>query len=221
VAEVMANESFEGGSSGAGITSSNTNFNTVTAGTPTFDNSTFNSGAQSMLINPTAASEYTGWDYGTATDIGSVRFYFRISSLPAAITYLVNILSGATVRAQLGLNTDGTIRLRNSTTLVATTTGTITLGAWMRFEYQLSGNITGASTQATRIFSGNSTSPVAGMDISGVFNTGTFNHLFIGSPASATIVCNFDDIRITDQAEFQGPIPAVSNWTYGYDVVIG
>lgn len=208
---VLADEDFEIGTAGAAITSSNSAFS-AGAGTPTFDSAQFFVNAQSALFNPVAGLEYVQLVSGTTLVNSSIRFYARISALPSVATYLATPLSTATIRAQLGINADGTVRIRGGaggTTLIATTTAALSTATWYRFEWQLNGT---ASTQALRIFVGHGTSPISGADISGAFVGGTFDRWLFGVPVSGTLTWNADATKITDAAEFIGPVttgPAV------------
>jgi hypothetical protein len=220
VATLMS-EDFEGATSGTAVTAANTAFVSVT-GSPTYDSAQFMVGTQSALLNPSTALQYGSYQIGAAAASMSVRWYLRLAALPTAVTYLASPLSLSTIRAQVGLNADGTVRIRNATTLVATTmlAAALSAGTWYRIEWQLDGP---GATQVLRIFAGHGTTPISGADISGTFNTGTVDRMLLGVPVSGTVTLNMDAVKMTDVAEWIGPavVTPPSSWVNSYAVTVG
>jgi hypothetical protein len=221
VATLMT-EDFEGATAGTVVTAANTAF-TAATGSPTYDAAQFMVGTQSALFNPSTGLQYGSYQLGAAAASMSLRWYLRLAALPAALTYLASPLSTSTIRAQVGLNADGTVRIRggaSGTTLVATTTAALSAGTWYRLEWQLDGT---GTTQALRIFAGHGTTPISGADISGAFTAGTFDRMLVGVPVSGTITLNMDAVKMTDVAEWIGPavVTPPSAWVNSYAVTVG
>ncbi|HCR55660.1 TPA: hypothetical protein DIV49_01690 [Candidatus Saccharibacteria bacterium] len=78
-----------------------------------------------------------------------LRTYFRVASYPPGNVSIMTIRnSSATALANLQISTTGRIRIRNGTTLVATTTNAIGTNTWVRLEWHYSG----AGSQDFRLF---------------------------------------------------------------------
>lgn len=197
---ILLDEDFEGAASGTTLTGANSGFTGTISGTPTFDSTRAVTGTRSMLINPVAGVEYAGHVF-TLTPTFSVRKYFWLAGLPAATVYPLTLQSGATVRAQLGINPDGTLRIRNGVTLVDTSDGVVAGAGWYRVEWRVSNT---SGIQSLRIFLGSSTSPL-GTDTSGAYNQGTIDRCLVGLSTAGTITANIDTLRMTDTDEYLGP----------------
>ena len=200
---VVLTEDFEGAANGATATTSNTAFTQNITATPTFDSSQFASGTRSIRINPVSTTESLTYS-GASTASKSVRFYLRLTALPAATTYIANMQASTTARAQIGINSDGTVRLRNgNTTLVATTTAAMSINTWYRLEWKCDG---GTSTQTIKLFSLHSTTPLDTQ--SGTFNTGAIDRFQLGVVANATLDAFFDAVVLDDTVTDIGPADA-------------
>lgn len=197
-------EDFGGGSNGATANNTNTAFSDGSTGTPTFDNTRAISGTQSLLIDTLGAAEYMQETMTAGATFG-LRFYVFLTALPAATTYLAAMQSATTIRAQLGVNTDGTVRIRNSTILAATTTFALSTGVWWRLEWILDN---GGTSQSLRVYAEHDGTNQVGGSITGTYNQGTINRLLFGTPAAATITYNTGGVKLVDTATFTDLGPA-------------
>lgn len=196
-------ETFEGGSNGNTITTGNTNYDSV-SGAPTFTNS---SPAVGSLAADCDASGST-CRFDEAVDEPSVlyrRFYFKVPELPGSNLYIATNTSGASARADMRINTNGTVSVRNGFSAVWTSTAAVTAGQWARFEWRLSAT---AGTQEARLFTGAqlhgpSNNPT---DSSGsvTFDAGTFTNTGVGIIQNTTARVFIDDVK-NDDSTWPGP----------------
>lgn len=79
-----------------------------------------------------------------------LRVYFRCSAYPSGNTGIMTIrTSGGTTLANIQLSTTGRIRVRNGSTLVATSTNPVGTNSWVRLEWHWNG---AAGSQDFRLF---------------------------------------------------------------------
>jgi hypothetical protein len=201
---------FEGaGPSGTTLTTGNTGYSAVTSvggGTGVSSSAHPREGSLGAKLDCTTSQNLILRHDVTASGLNANRWYGWIDAAPPAVTPISQALSTSTVRARLRLNTDRTIALQNGSTTVATSTTAIPTGQLFRVEWKL--NNSGA-TQAARLFIGaNVNGTTADEEISGTFNTGTFNRTQVGilaNPAGAWTL--YVDHHVNDNADWVGPLP--------------
>lgn len=183
-------ETFEGGSGGATITTGNTGFSVV-SGSPTFTSSAI-VGSLAMRCSTSSSSQYGSIQYASR-DVTYVRWYFRTpSSAPAAITYLANVQSGATIRAQMRLNVAMSVSLRNATTAVWTSGPTLDANTVYRAEWRVD-NVN--SQQQLRVFVLHSTTALIDSG-NQTYDQGLHDRTLVGVVASATLTYEVDDVEV-------------------------
>lgn len=191
-------EGFEGGTSGAALSTTNTGF-TAVGGVATLTNAEAHTGAQSMALSLTAQTG-SGTKSFTARAVSYQRLYFKYTSV-GAVTYLLQVNASATTRAQLRINVGGTLSMRNSnTTVVWTSTNTLSSGSWYRIEWLVDNT---NSLQRCLFYLGDS---VTAIEDSGsqTYNQGNLNQVICGPSAAATVVGWIDDFQSRDD-QFPGP----------------
>ena len=209
----LAEEFYEGGTDGANQTTGNTIFSAFSTQVPTFDVSWSVDGALSGRYAAAGSSVYSTCQI-TATGTGSISWYLKFDALPAARTYLMNLQSSTTIRAQVAIDPDGTLLLRGSTsgtTLVAQATTALAAGGEYRIEYQVSG-----STQSLQAYALHSTTPISGTSISGAYNANTFDRYLLGVTANSNIVVNVDAPRYSSTGTAIGPVVTTATTPAGW-----
>lgn len=208
MSDILTIEDYEAGTPGDAISSSNTGWTSAVGTAPVIYGADAYVGAQSARHQASAALSYTAKTF-TARSTMSYRCRFKIrGSLPGSATYLFSPLSTSTIRAQHGLNSDGTFRTRNATTLDRTTTGAISADTW----YDAAGRFNATTgQQGLRIFLPGDTTPISGMDLSPAASsmpTSTFDRLIAGICVSGSLDVLFDQFQITDADEWIAPAPS-------------
>ena len=214
----LLDEGYEG-ANGVAISNANTAYSNVVGTGMTFDTSVFVNGTSSASVITSAASTYGRLDF-TAVPSVSIRSYVRWTAIPGAITYWMSVLNSSTARAQVRVNVDGTLSVRNGSTAVGSTTAVMNPNQWYRVEWVLD---SGAGSQQLKLFDLHQTSVVSGGDTGAVtFNLGTIDNFRLGTTAASTADFRVDSTRVDDTNSFIGPsVAPPSSWSYGYDVVIG
>lgn len=192
-------EDFETGAPGAAVATTNSGFDAVSAGI-TFD-TVHQVGTQSghVVVGATATQTIVQRNF-TATSTRYFAWYERWNTLPAAAVYLGSASSGATARAQVRLNPDGTMSLRNALTAVYTSTAVMPTASWVRFEWEL----VNPTRQRLQMFSGHSTTPLLDSGAQ-TFNTGTFDRVLLGSTTSVASLDFYIDWVAADDTTWVGP----------------
>jgi hypothetical protein len=198
-------EDFEGGASGATITTTNTGFAAVVGTAAVFDNTQFVLGSQSARF-PGGSTQSVQESF-TATSVRYFRRYFRMTGLPSATTIISHARSGTTARAQMRVMiTTGKLQLRNG--LIADgadSTTSLVADTWYRLEWKLDAT---AQTQTLRIFHGaNLHGTTPDEEMVRLFDTGTFDNIIDGQITSATWV-TYEDAFASDPSDWPGPIAA-------------
>jgi hypothetical protein len=184
---VAFNESFESGSQGTTITSTNTVYNTIT-GTATFDDSVAAAGMYSGKMVGTGSTAITLQETLASNQTSRyVRRYFMVTVLPsgAVVNTLIRVRLTATTVAQVVLNTGGTVQIRNANVTVATSATIMPINTWFRLEWYIDGTTT--DTQTLRIYTGSllNSAVTPTETITGAYTQGAFNRVQdgIGTPA--------------------------------------
>jgi hypothetical protein len=196
-------EGFEGGSDGAGVTTSNTIF-TNTGGTAakTFDAAGKLLGSLAMKIVNAATFGYMQYLWGSSQTNQYVRFYYNAASRPSAGQNIIcQIQNGGTNRAQLTLTSAGKFNIRSPATLKAS--GANIYPGWVRLEWDLVGTV-----QTLRIFSGANLYGTTPDEVlspgAGSITVSGFDRINFGNSAAETFTQYFDGIEI-DSAATPGP----------------
>lgn len=174
---------FEGGAAGAtlaaGQAGSGDPLDSVAptnGATLTYDNAHAMHGTKSALVTPTSTGQ-ARFDYRFTSSNVAVKAYFYLTSLPAADTFLMHILTSAFGRAaSFHINTAGKLRLADSTgtTGVWTAASTFPLNQWVRLEiYGAAGASTTTGTLKGAAYLGDSTTPIEAAYSSSAANMGT------------------------------------------------
>jgi hypothetical protein len=153
---------FEGGSNGTTITAANSGgasgnaFNTVVVdSTLTYTTASAAHGSVAALASGTSDA-YVAWTSGLAGTSATAyaRTYFRVTSLPAANTNVLRMLSSSNgIMGTIRINSAGTLgMLYGAGSLGGTTSGTITLGAWFRVELRVTAGGSSNGTMVMRVF---------------------------------------------------------------------
>lgn len=207
----LLREGFEGGAAAAAVTTANSDFTAVLSGgtgtgTATFDVLNVASGAQSgKLVSAAGDTVVLRHDLTALASVYWWREYLTLAALPGVITTLAEAKLAATsaIRGQVQVNTSGTLRLRNVTTLVGTTAAALAAGQMARVEWSLD---TAAGLQRLRLFvGGNVHGTVPDEEISGALTAGnTFDRLDIGNLTVGALTSWVDEVA-TDDTTWLGP----------------
>lgn len=202
----LLTENFEGGTSGANVTTSTSSFNNLVSNF-TFSNTVASQGTLSGKVNLTTSGTAlaNGLSQFTAGTLLYTRFYLYVTTYPAATTTIWQFRSATTIAAEFRLGTAGNLQFRNTnTTSVGTAAnGTIPLNTWVRCEYGLN---TTAGTSQAKVFSTNSNGTTADFDSGSLttVTTSTVDGYQIGIVNATTATLYYDAIAV-DNASFPGP----------------
>lgn len=184
-------EGFSGGSNGQTVSTGNSGFSAI-YGAPTFDGVYENAIATTSGkcdAGPSATFTALQKNFTSTVDDFWARWYSKVGMLPPTPTFIGTVLNGTTIVAQIRLNIDGTLSIRNGTVAVATSITNITPNRFFRLSWHV--NAAG-TTQALRIYTGTNlhgTTPTE--TISGVFNAGLPNRMqfgVTGSPVASFVI---------------------------------
>jgi hypothetical protein len=210
----------EGGTSGTGVTTGNsggtsgTPWSTVTLGTGstcTFDNAQAAHGTLSYNFTPGAAAGDT-LTLGTASSTtGVMRFYAYFTALPTAATQLARFAtSGSLVVANIVIDTAGHVIVQGSAGTLHTSSVTVSLNTWYRFE--MSAIVATATTGTVNMaaYVGDSMTVFDSYSPGATVNLGTTNFAKVnfGKVSSSGNWATFymDDFAVDDtQTTFFGP----------------
>ena len=227
----MANiftEHAEGGTDGATPTTGNTNFGVITSvAGMTFAAAQHEEGALSFHINAVAQLPQPTAIFASAKAVAYNRFYVYPLSNPTSNTYIGSARNYAnTIKAaDIRLNTDGTITVRDGIAASITSTGTsLALNAWNRIEWACSPNTSG-SYQYLRLFVGSNVNGTTAdyQSLLGTCSTSSaldIGRFVYGIPTSATYEYYFDAIDV-DDTTWVGPLSPVSNFYFNHLIQVG
>jgi len=195
---------FEGGSDGVGITTSDTGSGDQlsevvpgSGGTITYSTTTPMHGALGgELTQATAATScYLSMDDTGATDF-SVRFYLRLTGLPdATVQFPVGLRSsGNSHILRLQLRSTGLMEIVGASTL-DTSSVALTTGVWYRISFYGTG-LNGSSGSATyKLYTGDSATPDDTLTVSSFTTAADATRVRFGKGSSATLATwRIDDI---------------------------
>lgn len=223
---LLSTETFEEGTDGTnieGFSLTGTGWITGTGGsfvqagaTPaTFAAAAAAHGSLGMQYSDVSHFQVIEYDDGAGLAVLCLSGYFRVTTMPGAILYLATVQdTTSTDIAKLRINVpasgQSTMTITGQSTQVAITTGKIVANTWYRFEWKL---IAATSTQEVKIFLGEGSSPIAGMDISGAY-TGTnqprFAHVGVPTASASGGAVQFDTLRVSN--DFPGPFVTAYTW---------
>lgn len=204
MAEVFR-EDFDTLADGLEVTAANTAFDSDGGdGTREADTAYSVTGSVScaMICATTTENVRLDWSF-TATSMRWFRWYFRPpSSLTLSNEPLIaNIASSGTSRADVRVENDGTLSIRESLVEVATTTTAVVPGEWHRLEWAFDG-----MDQILRLFlPGNLHGTAPDEEISDTYGAGTFDTFTVGPFAAADAWTHHVDSVVADDAQFVGP----------------
>lgn len=167
----ITQNTFEGGTSGAAITTGNsgggsgTAFDAVNGTAPanlTYSTTAAN-GSRGANIASTGTSSFLIW-YTPSTTKLSLRFYIRLASLPSAEFQAVTPRSSSNYVSALNITTAGKLKLTSAnpgTPTLFTATNALALNTWYRVEVSWEiGTTTGNGKAQFKYFAGDSTTAV-------------------------------------------------------------
>lgn len=220
---------FEGGTSGATISTSNaggtgnTQFNSVAlggTGTGVFSTTAAHGTLGVLLTNEGGTSAYLQWDAALTGGVGMsgtvyLRTAVRFGSLPASeVAILRGLTSGGAQRWRICIDTSGHVFVRNrAQTLVPGSTSTMALaaGTWYRIEAAMAAPNGTSSTAEVRIYVGDSTTPaetigpIGALDFAGPIDAVRFGHAAAATQSTPVLL---DDLGASDTG-WLGPAIAV------------
>lgn len=186
-------EAFEGGTNGAAVTTGNTSIGAIGAGAAwTFTNAS--PVAPSTLACRATFSASTSNARWTLPTSSTAYFdLFIRSSEVASARSVAWVASDLAARASVRILADGTVQIRNGNVEVARTTATVAANAWFRVAWKL----VNGTEQRLRLYA---TAPYTAVteEISGTFNTGSFDRFRIGADASLTGTTDWDSLISDD-----------------------
>lgn len=189
-------EAYEGGTQGATITTGNSGWTGFSnPSLQTFDNTHAVTGTYSVKVVCAATTAYQTKTL-SATNLSYFRFYLWMDAAPSANTLICRVLSGATTRAELRMNTGRTIDTRNAAVVTGTATAALPLGEWVRIVWTLNGNT--ASQSLTAHWGANLHTTTASTSVTGspAYTNNTFDTFRLGSQTSATYTVWYDQLVI-------------------------
>ncbi|HLR83956.1 MAG TPA: hypothetical protein VK059_03350, partial [Nocardioidaceae bacterium] len=201
----MFTEDFESGSNGAVLSTSNTVFDSFYGNDATFTDahSVTGSLAGDFTANGTQCMASTL----TSEPVIYRRFYMWIDAIPTSNSFIAQAVESDSNRAQIRIEPDGSLAVRNAFVKVWTSTAPIPTQEWLRVEWKLDST---NQLQACRLFLGPNLHGTTPNDKSGdvTFDSGAFDQLNIGNVTANTLGLLVDDIE-DDNADW--PAPAESS----------
>lgn len=197
-------ETFEAGTNGVTLSSSNTAFTDFFGDPAEFTNAQTIEGTLAADFSASGAQCRAGL-FPAATGLYFRRFYVYFTALPASNSYIGAVaLTGQGSQADMRVETDGRIAIRDGFSAVWTSTVTLAAGEWHRIEWKL--DSTGL-VQACRLFIGANLHGTTPDDESGdvTFNTGTWDEIRIGNVTSNTLGVIVDAVA-DDDADYPAPL---------------
>jgi hypothetical protein len=198
-------EDFESGTNGNDISTASI-FSAYSAGAITYDNTQVKAGSLSALAYSAdgANSQYA---YAPGLTLSGTdqffRTYIHISGWPTSDIEFVGCANNTTRRWRVRIKTDGTLQLRDINTVVATSSGTIPTGQWVRLEID---GRAGAAVLEGRAFYGSNLEGTTPDWTAGPYTSysggGTANRIYLGhlSTESSGYSWYFDDVAVSDTA---------------------
>ncbi|MGW6009710.1 hypothetical protein [Streptomyces sp. NPDC055210] len=167
-------------------------------GTPTISTSVRRSGAASLRINPTAATQYAEQQIDSGTVKRTLhRFYLRITTLPSADCNIYGIGQSGYFPGLLRLKTNGTLTLRDGFTSadIGTASAALSTGVWYRIELDYS-DTAGTAGSVTGAFKGY----LDGAEFSSTVcsNINGWSRVRIGAQTAVTGEFHIDDVAVND-----------------------
>lgn len=184
---VEFSEDFEGAADTVGATTSTTTFNGNTNPSATMTHSTLRSitGTRSLRIQNPTATQGLYRTVAPARTLAYRRVYWYSADMTTG-TVVMSAQTGATTNgSNIQIPASGAIRLRDVTTVVATSSITAVVDQWYRFEQFVD---SAAGTHRLRVFTGaNLHGTVPDDEISGALTVGTWDRLTLGTNAANTL----------------------------------
>jgi len=171
-------------------------------GSPTFDTTTFRSGARALRTNPSAAAHYVQRvvHADTAGKTWFVRCFINIATAPSATVAVLEIRDSSTAIMAIRMTNGLNLQLWDSANglQLGSNSSALSTGTWYRVEITYAGGtgVSSARIDGTQFASG--TGSVSGIGI-----------LRVGVTAATTADLYFDDLAVndsvgTDQASWPG-----------------
>lgn len=195
----LLSEAFNTGAAGDTITTASTSFGAV-AGGPVLSADSVDGLAMSAVTS-TAVAKY-GQHVFTATGTMYARAYVKLPAA-TAVMFVWNLLSGSTIRANVRINANGSLRMRNGTVAVGTdSTAVLSTTAYTRVEWMVSG-----STQRLRMFTGANLHGTTPDYDSGnqTYTPATFDRLQTGCTTAVAGAGVLVDLLAADDTTWVGP----------------
>lgn len=149
---------FETGSNGATLTTSDAGSSTPFTsvfGTPKYDSSQAAHG--SLAMKCVSAGDYLNWSEGSNAD-QYIRFYVRLSALPASPLFLFQATSAGAAAWQIYVTSAGRLSIQAANGKGATTTSAVAANSWFRVEAHCANDPAAGNVQLRYFASPDSTS---------------------------------------------------------------
>ncbi|MFJ9740832.1 hypothetical protein [Streptomyces sp. NPDC101166] len=213
---------FEGGSTGVGITTGNSGGTSgdawslvnLDSNTVEYDTARAAHGTVSARIatGATAGMPYLSWTSGISGTTLYARAYLYLTANPGSNLNAVRLMSGSTIVATVRINSTGKVGLLYASgSLTATSTASVPLNAWFRLELKAVASTTAGSVEC-RCYLGSPDATSATETLQGTgLNTGTntaMDRVRVGLLTSTTSYSiNVDDVAWGD-TDWIGPATA-------------
>ena len=172
------------------------------------------------MANPLNDQSAAYWQF-TSQAQGGGRVYFDTPTEvpPSGQAMDILVIQNTTARViSVDITNSARFNLRDNTNVIAqTASGSLALGHRYRLEWQINH---GTGAVALRIFNGEETTHVAQLAGTSANLGATHNRVIIGkiNTSQITVPCSFDDLLVTDTAEYPGPWVAASTYESGMTI---
>ncbi|GHA28663.1 hypothetical protein GCM10010372_30570 [Streptomyces tauricus] len=184
-------------------------------GTPTISTSVRRSGAASLRINPTAATQYVEQQIDSGTVKRTThRFYLRITTLPSADCTIYGIGQSGYFPGLLRLKTTGVLTLRDGFTSadIGTASAALSTGVWYRIELDYT-DVAGTAGSFTGAFRGYINGAVFSDTLCS--NINGWSRVRLGAQTAVTGEFHIDDVAVNDTTgSAQNGLPGPGNVTH-------
>lgn len=158
-------------------------------------------GAKGVRYTSTGSASRLQYDFGSNQTARAVvmDFYFRILTMPATPLYIATIMSlasGGAAQADVRVNADRTVTIRNVTTGVGTSTETLSTNVWYRGAWKV---VDSTNTQEFRVYTGEGTTNLFGSALTGAYSSALTRVASVGpSTSAAGGSVGFDTLRVAN-----------------------
>lgn len=161
-------------------------------------------GSFSARVAVTANTAYASEFFAPANTLAA-RIYLWMDAFTDANTLIARLMFGGTARAEIRMNPDGTINLRNVTTVTGSASAVLPTAGWVRIDWKVDGN---SATQNARLWWGANLHGTVTPDstISGTYTNAEADTFRLGSQTAATWTVWYDAVALSNQAAYIEPV---------------